>query len=245
MKVTLDTTNDTTENGDLAKAMPKDAQVMASILRDMGILEWEPRVINQLLEFSYNYVTCVLDDARGFSNHAQKKAIDVDDVRLAVQMFTEKNVTTPPTRDTLLEVARSKNSSTLPIPKPSSGLRLPPDRFCLTACNYKLKSNKKQPPRPGPYNYGQASSSSNNYMAVTNTVKNQKVMMNPHNVTPQFNITPHAAVQNRQVVKIGTPTTPTSTNKIQLQPSAGGRTMYTMTINPPLNSGMIKKNEIQ
>ena len=35
------------------KSVPKDAQVMISILKDMGINEFEPRVINQMLEFSY------------------------------------------------------------------------------------------------------------------------------------------------------------------------------------------------
>ena len=46
--------------GPEVKRLPKDAHVMASILRDMGIVEWEPRVINQLMEFSYNYVTTVI-----------------------------------------------------------------------------------------------------------------------------------------------------------------------------------------
>ncbi|NXB79176.1 TAF9 factor, partial [Donacobius atricapilla] len=35
------------------KSAPKDAQVMAQILKDMGITEYEPRVINQMLEFAY------------------------------------------------------------------------------------------------------------------------------------------------------------------------------------------------
>jgi hypothetical protein len=30
------------------KALPKDAQIMVSILRDIGITEFEPRVINQV-----------------------------------------------------------------------------------------------------------------------------------------------------------------------------------------------------
>ncbi len=30
------------------KSSPKDAQVMASILKDLGIMEYEPRVINQV-----------------------------------------------------------------------------------------------------------------------------------------------------------------------------------------------------
>merc|ERR1712223_2070099 len=161
--------------GPEVKRLPKDAHVMASILRDMGIVEWEPRVINQLMEFSYNYVTTVIDNAKIFSNHARKKHIDVDDVRVAVQMYTDKNVTSPPPRDLLLEVARTKNSSTLPIPKSTSGLRLPPDRFCLTSCNLKLKSNKKQPPRSGPYYYGSAAASTTSSMMMP---KN-KVMMGP------------------------------------------------------------------
>ena len=32
----------------------KDAQTMINVLRDMGIEEFEPRVVNQLLEFSYS-----------------------------------------------------------------------------------------------------------------------------------------------------------------------------------------------
>ena len=35
------------------KAVPKDGQVMISMLKDMGITHYEPRVINQMLEFSY------------------------------------------------------------------------------------------------------------------------------------------------------------------------------------------------
>jgi len=42
-----------------------------------------------------------------------------------------------------MEVARSKNSIPLPQVKPHCGIRLPPDAFCLTACNYKLKAQKK------------------------------------------------------------------------------------------------------
>lgn len=40
----------TTQN---VKHIPKDAQVIMSILKELGITEYEPRVINQLLEFTY------------------------------------------------------------------------------------------------------------------------------------------------------------------------------------------------
>ena len=55
--------------------------------------------------------------------------IDVEDVKLAVQMYAEHNLTSPPTRDILLEVASKKNSTQLPLPKATGGLRLPPDRL--------------------------------------------------------------------------------------------------------------------
>ncbi|KAK5917656.1 hypothetical protein CgunFtcFv8_002480 [Champsocephalus gunnari] len=96
------------------KNIPKDAQVMIQILKDMGITEYEPRVINQMLEFTYRY--CRMD-----------------------QSFTS-----PPPRDFLLEVARQKNLTPLPLIKPYTGPRLPPDRYCLTAPNYRLKTVQKK-----------------------------------------------------------------------------------------------------
>ena len=174
------------------------------------------------------------------SGHAKKKTIDVEDVRLAVQMYTDKNVTSPPTRDVLLEVARVKNATTLPIPKPTSGLRLPPDRFCLTSCNFKLRSNKKQqqPPtsvRPGPYYYGSAATAST---AASMLMKSQpKILVGQSTVAgPQQSAVPNftmTAPQMRPVVKIGGQQQPTvAPNKIQIQPASAGPAMFTMTINP-------------
>ncbi|XP_033340759.1 TBP-associated factor 9 isoform X2 [Megalopta genalis] len=126
------------------KHIPKDAQVIMSIMKDMGITDYEPKVINQLLEFTYRYVTCILDDSRIYANHAKKKFIDLDDVRLAVKMQLERTFTNPPPRDVLLDVARAKNNIPLPFVKPSNGLRLPPDRYCLNATNYKLRNAPKK-----------------------------------------------------------------------------------------------------
>ena len=134
-------------------------QVMVSILRDMGIHDFDPRVVNQMLEFSYRYVTNILEDSRVYSQHARKKTVDIEDVKLAVQMqvgafllitsfvifvkmYTnvkaDQNFTAPPPREVLLDLARTKNAVQLPLIKPALGIRLPPDRHCLTACNYKV-----------------------------------------------------------------------------------------------------------
>lgn len=127
------------------KSMPKDAQMMAQILKDMGITEYEPRVINQMLEFAFRYVTTILDDAKIYSSHAKKATVDADDVRLAIQCRADQSFTSPPPRDFLLDIARQRNQTPLPLIKPYSGPRLPPDRYCLTAPNYRLKSLQKKP----------------------------------------------------------------------------------------------------
>ncbi|XKL68394.1 hypothetical protein PGB90_003885 [Kerria lacca] len=123
------------------KYIPKDAQVIMAILKELGVNDFDPRVINQLLEFIYWHTTITLDDARVFANHAKKKNIDADDVKLAIQIHAEKMSFAGPPRDILLELARSKNSTSLAPIKPQSGIRLPPDRYCLTQPNYKLKTN--------------------------------------------------------------------------------------------------------
>ncbi len=135
-------------NNKKSAPLPKDAQVMAAVLKDMGVADYDPRVLNQLLEFSYRYVTNVLEDARCVSAHARKKQVDLDDVRLAAQLYAEQNVTAPPSRDVLLDMAAAKNNTALPIPKATCGLRLPPDRHCLTACNYRVRF-KSRPKPPG------------------------------------------------------------------------------------------------
>lgn len=44
---------DKPKTSNYVKHVPKDAQVIVSIMKDMGITEYEPKVINQLLEFTY------------------------------------------------------------------------------------------------------------------------------------------------------------------------------------------------
>lgn len=43
-----------TTNPPPAKQIPKDAQVIISIMKDMGITDYEPQAVTQLLEFTYS-----------------------------------------------------------------------------------------------------------------------------------------------------------------------------------------------
>lgn len=139
--------NDKSKSNSSVKHIPKDAQVIMSIMKELNVTEYEPRVINQLLEFTYRYVTCILDDAKIFANHAKKKIIESDDVKMASQMILEKAFTTPPPREVLLELARSRNTTPLPLIKTHCGLRLPPERHCLLSANYKLRAAEILPKR--------------------------------------------------------------------------------------------------
>lgn len=120
---------------------PKDASVIAAILRDQGVTEYESRVVHQLLEFAYKYASCVLEDAVLYSNYAGKKNVDSDDVRLAVDKLSDKLFTTPPPKDLLTEIARHKNGNPLPPIKSHAGPRLPPDRYSLISANFKAKTS--------------------------------------------------------------------------------------------------------
>lgn len=126
-----------------SKHIPKDGQVILSIMKEMGITEYEPKILVQLTEFVYRYATSILEEARSYAN-SKKRVLDLDDVRLALILSSESTFTMPPSRETVLECARNKNSTPLPLIKPHCGLRLPPDRHCLAACNYTLKSAQKK-----------------------------------------------------------------------------------------------------
>ncbi|EDV93586.1 transcription initiation factor TFIID subunit 9 [Drosophila grimshawi] len=125
------------------KHVPKDAQVIMSILKELNIQEYEPRVVNQMLEFTYRYVTCILEEAKVYANHARKKTIDLEDVRLATEVTMDKSFTGPPSRHVLAKMADLRNAMPLPAIKPHCGLRLPPDRYCLTGVNYKLRATNQ------------------------------------------------------------------------------------------------------
>lgn len=122
------------------KHVPKDAQVIMSIMKEMGVNDYEPRVINQLLEFTYRYVTTIIEYAKIYAALAKKKAIDLDDVKIATEMLLESAYTTPVPRHVLAKLGEQRNAMPLPPIKPHCGLRLPPDRYCLSACNCQLRS---------------------------------------------------------------------------------------------------------
>ncbi len=109
----------------------------------MGVTDYEPRVISQLLEFTYRYTSDILADARTYSEHAGKKQVDADDIRLAIDTLADESFTQPPPRQLLLEMAKEKNAVPLTPMKQMYGARLPNDRFCLLQPNYRWRDRNE------------------------------------------------------------------------------------------------------
>ncbi|XP_019878633.1 transcription initiation factor TFIID subunit 9 [Aethina tumida] len=191
-----------------SKNIPKDGQVIMSIMKEMGITEYEPKTIVQLTEFVYKYATSILEEARIYANHTKKK-LEVDDVRLALQLTSESTFTTPPPREVILECAHVKNYTPLPSIKPHCGLRLPPDRYCLSSCNYTLKNVQKKKPLGIPTTMKLTAKPNINYIKRAGVINVNKQTVTIPKVVPK--ITTTIQQQPKTVLK----------HKIQIQQNIG------------------------
>ncbi|KAL3528586.1 hypothetical protein ACH5RR_007908 [Cinchona calisaya] len=124
--------------------VPRDAKIVKSLLKSMGVEDYEPRVIHQFLELWYRYVVDVLTDAQIYSEHAGKSVIDSDDVKLAIQSKVNFSFSQPPPREVLLELARNRNKIPLPKSIAGPGIPLPPEQDTLILPNYQFAIPRKQ-----------------------------------------------------------------------------------------------------
>ncbi|KAI8921352.1 transcription initiation factor TAFII31 [Powellomyces hirtus] len=108
------------------------------MLQGMGIADYEPRVIPQLLEFMHRYVLDILGDAQTYAEHANHNTITADDVRIAIEGRAAHSFTSPPRREFLEAVATKKNAVPLPLIPEKFGVRLPPERHTLTSTNFQI-----------------------------------------------------------------------------------------------------------
>ncbi|XP_058085119.1 transcription initiation factor TFIID subunit 9 [Magnolia sinica] len=133
--------------GEEGEELPRDAKIVISVLKSMGVREYEPRVVHQFLELWHRYVVDILTDAQIYSEHAGKPAIDCDDVKLAIQTKVNSSFTQPPPREVQLELARNRNKIPLPKTNAGSAIPLPPEQDTLISPNYQLAMSKKQSPQ--------------------------------------------------------------------------------------------------
>ncbi|XP_076935551.1 transcription initiation factor TFIID subunit 9-like [Bidens hawaiensis] len=124
--------------------LPRDVKSVKTLLKSMGVENYEPRVVHQFLELWYHYAVDVITDAQVYSEHAGKSIIDSDDVKLAIQSKVNFSFSQPPPREVLLELAREKNKIPLPKSLSGPGMALPPEGDTLINPNYQLAISRKR-----------------------------------------------------------------------------------------------------
>ncbi|KAL7317639.1 Transcription initiation factor TFIID subunit 9 [Mucor circinelloides] len=127
---------------------PRDARIVSLILQSLGVEDYDPKVVHQLLEFAHRYTADVFQDSLIYAEHAGKSDLDLDDIQLAIQGRVNHSFTTPPPKEFLLELAQEKNKQPLPLIPEKYGIRLPADKHCLTGINFSIVPDAPPPPRP-------------------------------------------------------------------------------------------------
>jgi transcription initiation factor TFIID subunit 9B len=112
---------------------PRDAKLISLLLASLGVSEVDPLVIHQLLELAHRHILDILQDAQIYSEHADRKDLSLNDLKLAVESKVLDSFISPPSKDLLYEIAEKKNNLPLPQIPEKFGLRLPPERHILTA----------------------------------------------------------------------------------------------------------------
>jgi len=125
-------------SGLLNHNLPKNAQSIALLLKSFNIHDIQPCVIFQLQEFAHRYVNDVLQDALILSEHCNKVSVDAEDIKEAIQGRIHHSFAPPPSQDFVRELARHINKVPLPNIVDKPGVRLPQEKYCLTATSYQI-----------------------------------------------------------------------------------------------------------
>lgn len=94
--------------GEGEEDVPRDAKIVKSLLKSMGVEDYEPRVVHQFLEIWYRYVVDVLTDAQVYSEHATKSTIDSDDLKLAIHSKLNFTSPQPPPREVTIHTCLNR-----------------------------------------------------------------------------------------------------------------------------------------
>ncbi len=91
--------------------LPKDGIVVQAMLQEMGVTNYEPKLIPMVLDFMHRtqkkkyliliislfleYTTDVLEEAKLYSIHAGRKQVELEDIKLACQNWADEHSTMP------------------------------------------------------------------------------------------------------------------------------------------------------
>jgi transcription initiation factor TFIID subunit 9B len=145
------------KSDDLPATTPRDVRLLHLILASMGVTSYQERVPLQLMDFAYRYTQGVLQDALQYNDHAYSSTaslpaglapsnspLSVEDVRLAVGARVNYQFKPAPPKELLLELAQEKNKRPLPSIPQTYGLRLPPEKYCLTSKEWTFEEQQDE-----------------------------------------------------------------------------------------------------
>ncbi|KAA8651624.1 hypothetical protein EYZ11_004897 [Aspergillus tanneri] len=148
---------------------PRDVRLIHMLLASLGVAAYQERVPLQLLDFAYRYTSSVLQDAvhlategyAGSTDGTTGRGTEVNSVtlqalRLSIASRLHYQFQTGLPKEFLMDVAAERNRVALPgatrgfdagqQQKPPAnqsvlmgGMRLPPERFCLTGVGWNMK----------------------------------------------------------------------------------------------------------
>lgn len=160
-------------NGVPQEDIPRDVRLLHLLLASQSIHQYEDQVPLQLMDFAYRYTESVLKDAMvyndysGGSNSTSNTAagtaagsgsaaaggsvsnsntskLTVEDIRLAIAARTQYQFKPTAPKELLLQLASERNRKPLPQVMGSWGVRLPPEKYCLTAKEWDLDEESSQ-----------------------------------------------------------------------------------------------------
>lgn len=114
------------------EAKPREARLIHLLLTSLNVPAYEENIPLQLLTFAHQYVHSALTDAQVFQDHRNGKDMEVNDIKLAIASKMNHSFKGAPPKEFLLELAGERNRRALPPVNAGYGLRLPPEKYCLT-----------------------------------------------------------------------------------------------------------------
>lgn len=128
------------------------------ILANLGVTAYQERVPLQLMDFAYRYTSSTLQDAlhlssegygygRGSSNTAAANnnnnndlgSVSLPALRLSIASRLNYQFAPSLPKEFLMEVAAERNRVALPAVGGGCGVRLPPERYCVTGVGWGVR----------------------------------------------------------------------------------------------------------
>ncbi|SJM82420.1 probable Transcription initiation factor TFIID subunit 9 [Zygosaccharomyces bailii] len=124
--------------------IPRDVRLLHLLLASQSIHQYEDQVPLQLMDFAYRYTRGVLKDAVVYNDYAESpgQGLTVEDIRLAIAARTQYQFKPTAPKELLLQLAAERNKKALPQVMGMWGVRLPPEKYCLTAKDWDLNEDR-------------------------------------------------------------------------------------------------------